>query len=79
MRGQRAHAQPVRVQRARGKRLHGQLARRAADDASVLEAMQSLTTPEVRVLAVFASVHEAGVAQVEAALPQDADVVGAIR
>ena len=35
----------------------GQLARRAADDASVLEAMQSLTTPEVRGLAVFASVH----------------------
>ncbi len=56
----------------------GQLARRAADDASVLEAMQSLTTPEVRVLAVFASVHEAGVAQVEAALPQDADVVGSV-
>ena len=56
----------------------GQLARRAADDASVLEAMQSLTTPEVRVLAVFASVHEAGVAQVEAALPQDADVAGSV-
>ena len=56
----------------------GQLARRAADDASVLEAMQSLTTPELRVLAVFASVHEADVAQIDAALPQDSDISGTV-
>lgn len=41
-----------------------ELARRAADDASVLEAMQSLTTADLRVLEVFACVHEATAEQV---------------
>ncbi|MCB0898072.1 MAG: helicase-associated domain-containing protein [Actinobacteria bacterium] len=52
----------------------GQLARRASDDASVLEAMQSLTTPELRVLAVFACLHEAGLDQLAQALPDDTDL-----
>lgn len=41
-----------------------ELARRAADDASVLEAMQSLTTAHLRVLEVFACLHEATADQV---------------
>lgn len=53
----------------------GQLARRAADDASVLEAMQSLTTAELRVLEVFACLHEATTEAVSDKLPDDPDVI----
>lgn len=55
----------------------GQLARRAADDASVLEAMQSLTTSELRVLEVFACLHEATVGDVVEGLPDDSEAVRA--
>lgn len=56
-----------------------QLARRAADDASVLEAMQSLSTAELRVLEVFACAHEASTDAVVQGLPDDpADVREAV-
>lgn len=47
-----------------------ELARRAADDASVLEAMQSLSTPELRVLEVYACLHEAPASVVADALAE---------
>lgn len=56
----------------------GQLARRAADDASVLEAMQSLNTRELRVLEVVAGMHEATVDEVRKALPGDAGIDEAV-
>lgn len=53
------------------------LARRAADDASVLEALGSLSTPRLRVLEVFAALHEATIEQVDEALDDD-DVPGVV-
>lgn len=54
-----------------------QLARRAADDASVLTALGGLSTPSLRVLEVFAALHEATVDQVSQALAEDVtDIVG---
>lgn len=56
-----------------------QLARRAGDDASVLEAMQLLDRTELRVLEVFAAVHEATVAQVVALIDEgDEEVASAV-
>lgn len=53
-----------------------QLARRAADDASVLTALSALSTPSLRVLEVFAALHDATIEQVSQALAEDvADVV----
>lgn len=52
-----------------------QLARRAADDASVLEAMQSLTTTQLRVLEAFACLHETTSDDVVRGLPDDPDAV----
>ncbi len=49
----------------------GQLAKRAADDASVLEALQSLTTTELRVLEVFSSLQNATIEEVLEVLPDD--------
>ena len=54
-----------------------QLARRAADDASVLEAMQGLDTTALRVLEVFAALHEATIDEVVAVLPESHDAVQA--
>ncbi len=54
-----------------------QLARRAADDASVLEAMQSLNTTELRVLEVYACLHEADAATVAQGLPEEPEAVQA--
>lgn len=51
-----------------------QLARRAADDASVLEAMGSLSTSALRVLEVYAALHEADLAVVRAGLSEPVDV-----
>ncbi|MCU0298325.1 MAG: hypothetical protein MUF33_07365, partial [Candidatus Nanopelagicales bacterium] len=48
-----------------------ELARRAADDASVLEALQSLTTVQLRVLEVFACIHEGTIEDVLQGLPDD--------
>ena len=50
-----------------------QLARRAADDASVLEAMGSLSTPCLRVLEVYAALHEGEVDVVSAGLAEPVD------
>lgn len=52
-----------------------QLARRAADDASVLEAMGALDTRSLRVLEVFAALHEAPADTLSAALGEDVDDV----
>lgn len=52
-----------------------QLARRAADDSSVLEAMQSLNTTELRVLEVYAALHEADSEEVAAGLPESPEEV----
>lgn len=52
-----------------------QLARRTAEDTSVLEAMQSLNTIELRVLEVFACLHEATADQAISGLPDEADRV----
>lgn len=49
-----------------------QLARRAADDASVLEAMGSVSTPCLRVLEVFAALHEAELDVIRAGLSDEA-------
>lgn len=48
-----------------------QLARRAADDASVLAALGSLSTPSLRVLEVYAALHEATAEQVSQGLAED--------
>jgi hypothetical protein len=55
----------------------GNLARRAADDASVLEAMQSLDTTALRVLEAFACLREATVDQISQGLPDRAQEVRA--
>lgn len=55
----------------------GNLARRAADDASVLEAMQSLDTTQLRVLEAFACLREATVDEIERGLPDPAQDVRA--
>lgn len=54
-----------------------QLARRAADDASVLDALQSLNTPALRVLEVFACLHEGTAEQVSAGLSEEPETVRA--
>jgi hypothetical protein len=54
-----------------------QLARRAADDASVLEAMQSLNTTALRVLEVYACLHEADAMVVAQGLPEEPEAVQA--
>ncbi len=51
------------------------LARRAADDASVLEAMGGLSTPALRVLQVYAALVEADTETVSKALGEDVDAV----
>jgi len=79
----RSAGQITRLLRERPDLLHpwpsdlGHLARRAADDASVLEAMQGLTTPQLRVLEVFACLHEATIEDVVGGLPDDEQQVRA--
>ncbi len=49
----------------------GQLAKRAADDASVLEALQTLSTVELRVLEAYSSLQNATIDEVLTVLPDD--------
>ncbi len=79
----RTAGQVTRLLRLRPDLLHpwpadlSQLARRAADDASVLEAMQSLSTVQLRVLEVFACLHEGTIEDTEQGLPDDPEQVRA--
>ncbi len=52
-----------------------QLARRAADDASVLSTLGALNTASLRVLEVYAALHEATADQVSTALGEPVDAV----
>lgn len=54
-----------------------QVARRAADDVSALDAMQSLNTTALRVLEVFACLHEGTAAEAVAGLPEEPEAVEA--
>jgi hypothetical protein len=79
----RSAAQVSRLLQLRPDLMHpwpadlSQLARRAADDASVLDAMQSLNTTALRVLEAFACLHEASAEQVSAGLGEQPETVSA--